>query len=163
MFVYIGNYKNYFGPYQLAEKLLFWKDKDSDEVDNLGKRLDKIKPLKKFLDWLNSGKRTEFVKLHKYDSWNADHTLALIILPLLKQLKETKHGAPHVDDEDVPEELRSTATGAREGLENDYDLDHNWFKRWDWVMDEIIWHSNKCSMKIVIANSSSGNEKLLLI
>ena len=112
---------------------------------------------------MNSGKRTEFVKLHKYDSWNADHTLALIILPLLKQLKETKHGAPHVDDEDVPEELRSTATGAREGLENDYDLDHNWFKRWDWVMDEIIWHSNKCSMKIVIANSSSGNEKLLLI
>jgi hypothetical protein len=66
-----------------------------------------------------------------------DHTLSPIILPMLKQLKEKKHGAPNVDDEDVPEGLglRSTEAGAKE---NEWDTDENWFKRWDWVMDEMI-------------------------
>jgi hypothetical protein len=64
-----------------------------------------------------------------------DHTLALIVLPMLKQLKATKHGSPLVDDEDVPENLRSTAAGPKE---NEWDTDSNHFKRWDWVMDEMI-------------------------
>jgi hypothetical protein len=64
-----------------------------------------------------------------------DHTLADIILPMLKQLKETKHGAPFVDDEDVPEELKSTSAPPKE---NEYDTDENHFKRWDWVLDEMI-------------------------
>jgi hypothetical protein len=64
-----------------------------------------------------------------------DHTLAYIILPMLKQLRETKHGAPNVDDEDVPEHLRSTAAAAKE---NDWDTDSNHFLRWDWVLDEMI-------------------------
>lgn len=77
------------------------------------------------------------VKLHKWDSWNADHTIAVIAHPLLIQLKETKHGAPLVDDEDVPEglNLRSTEAPAKE---NDWDTDENHFKRWDWVMNEMI-------------------------
>ena len=75
------------------------------------------------------------VKLHKWDSWNADHTIAVIAHPLLIQLKETKHGAPLVDDEDVPDELKSTSAPPKE---NDYDVDGNHFKRWDWVMDEMI-------------------------
>ena len=65
-----------------------------------------------------------------------DNTLAPIILPMLKQLKETKHGSPWTDDEDVPEELRSTSAPP---LENDYDTDDNHHKRWDWVLDEMIW------------------------
>lgn len=36
MKVYIGDFVNYIGPYQLAQKLLFWKDKNSSQVDNLG-------------------------------------------------------------------------------------------------------------------------------
>jgi hypothetical protein len=64
-----------------------------------------------------------------------DHTLADIILPMLKQLNENKHGAPHVDDEDVPEELKSTSAPPKE---NEYDTDENHFKRWDWVMGEMI-------------------------
>jgi hypothetical protein len=55
---------------------------------------------------------------------------------MLKQLKETKHGSPWTDDEDVPEELRSTSAPP---LENDYDTDDNHHKRWDWVLDEMIW------------------------
>lgn len=80
------------------------------------------------------------IKLDKYDTWNADHTLALIILPMLKQLQATKHGAPHVDDEDVPEHLRSTSATP---TENEWDTDEFWHKRWEWVMDELIWTFEK--------------------
>jgi len=31
MKVYIGPYKDWFGPYQLAEKLMFWVPKEKDE------------------------------------------------------------------------------------------------------------------------------------
>ena len=77
------------------------------------------------------------IRIDKYDTWSMDHTLALIILPMLKQLHKTKHGAPCVDDEDVPEGLglRSTEAPAKE---NDYDIDDNHFKRWDWVLEEMI-------------------------
>jgi len=71
-----------------------------------------------------------------------DHTLAHIVLPMLIQLKATKHGAPWVDDEDVPEELRSTSAPPKE---NEYDKDDFHFKRWDWVLDEMIWaFEQKC-------------------
>lgn len=75
------------------------------------------------------------IVIDKFDSWNAEHTLALIAAPLLKQLKETKHGAPFVDDEDVPEHLRSTACPPKE---NEWDVDENHFKRFDYVLDEVI-------------------------
>ena len=54
------------------------------------------------------------VRIDKYDTWSMDHTLAPIILPMLKQLKETKHGSPWTNDEDVPEELRSTSAPPKE-------------------------------------------------
>lgn len=36
MKVYLSKYIDYIGPYQIAEKLLFWKDKNSSEVNDLG-------------------------------------------------------------------------------------------------------------------------------
>ena len=81
-------------------------------------------------------KRKIKIEIDPYDTWALDHTLSLIAVPLLKQLKETKHGAPPVDDEDVPEELRSTSAKPKE---NEWDIDSNHFARWDWVMDEMIW------------------------
>jgi len=56
-------------------------------------------------------------------------------LPMLKQLNTEKHGAPHVDDEDVPEELKSTSAPPKE---DEYDVDGNHFARWEWVMNEMI-------------------------
>jgi hypothetical protein len=76
------------------------------------------------------------ITIDPYDTWSMDHTLALIIVPMLKQLKATKHGAPLVDDEYVPEHLRSTAAAPKE---NEWDTDTNHFKRWDYVLDEMIW------------------------
>jgi hypothetical protein len=75
------------------------------------------------------------VRIDKFDTWNMDDTLAHIVLPMLKQIKATKHGASYVDDEDVPAELKSTAA---EPKKNDWDTDSNHFKRWDYVLDEMI-------------------------
>ena len=86
------------------------------------------------LDKRNSQKIS--VKIHNYDTWSMDHTLAPIILPMLVQLKETKHGSPWTDDEDVPEELRSTSAPPKE---NEYDTDKYHHDRWDWIMGEMIW------------------------
>ena len=83
----------------------------------------------------NGKERKISVKLDRWDSWNADHTIAVIAAPLLIQLKENKQGAPLVDDEDVPEELKSTSAAPKE---NEWDTDSNHFKRWDWVIDEMI-------------------------
>jgi hypothetical protein len=76
------------------------------------------------------------ITIDAYDTWSMDHTLSLIIVPMLKQLKATKHGAPHVDDEYVPEHLRSTSAPSKE---NEWDIDNNHFSRWDYVLDEMIW------------------------
>ncbi len=99
-----------------------------------------ITALYKFLQWVESKKKRK-VKVHidQWDTWSMDHTLAYIVLPMLEQLKTTKHGAPFVDDKDVPKELRSTS--APPLSENDKDcgaVDDLHFKRWDWVLDEMI-------------------------
>jgi hypothetical protein len=80
--------------------------------------------------------RQEDVFIDEWDSWNADHTIALIAAPLLQQLKKTKHGSGMVDDEDVPEELRSTSAPPKK---HEWDTDDNVHLRWEWVLDEMIW------------------------
>ena len=79
------------------------------------------------------------IRIDPYDTWSMDHTLGLIIVPMLKQLKETKHGSPFVADVDVPEELRSTSAPIQESEWDAGMTDENHHKRWDWVMDEMIW------------------------
>jgi hypothetical protein len=105
--------------------------------------------LEKLEDWLQGAynvtinkildKRTDQkinVRIDNYDVWSMDHTLSHIITPMLQRLKEQKHGSPWVDDEDVPEELRSTAAPPKE---HEWDTDANHEKRWDWVLDEMLW------------------------
>lgn len=151
MKVVIGPYKNWIGPYQIADKIFFWQDKYNDEckwadrAHKFGTWLSENKDgsdsnLLKFCQWIDSKRRRQvYVRIDKYDTWSMDHTLALMIVPMLKQLKATKHGAPNVDDLDVPEPLRSTAPGARDRCEEDYDLDEHFFARWDYILDEMIW------------------------
>jgi len=84
------------------------------------------------------------VVIDEYDTWSMDHTLAYIILPMLKQLKETKHGAPNVDSTDVPEDLRINDPESKAFWSNG-ETDEKFFDRWDWVMDEMIWaFEQKC-------------------
>jgi len=76
------------------------------------------------------------VQIDKWDTWSMDATLAHIIVPMLKQLKATKQGGPYVADEDVPVELQKAASPpVKDELG---EVDDNHFKRWYWVMDEMI-------------------------
>ena len=138
MKVYISKYRNHWlSPYTILEKVFFWREIDYDEpkIEKLSNiLLPFCDALQKFLDFIHP--RIEYVKLDRWDTWSMDYTLAQIILPMLKQLNKTRHGAPFVDDEDVPEELRSTSAPPKE---NEWDTDDNHFKRFDWVMNEMIW------------------------
>jgi len=136
MKVYFGPYKNWVGPHQIAKTILFWMDRDDDRVYNFGELLDKIPGLTKFCLWVEKHRQRRIhVRIDKYDTWSMDHTLAYIILPMLKQLKDTKHGSPLVEDDDVPDEFKSTSAPPKK---DEWDVDDNHFKRWDWVLDEMI-------------------------
>jgi hypothetical protein len=131
MKIELGPYKNWFGPYQLAEKILFWKDKDDDIIMTLGDFIahGKWVPYTTVSDifkkdeqpetwlyklmqwWQKTDTRKEVIHIDPYDTWSMDNTLAKIVHPMLVQLKATKHGYPTgIDLEDVPENLRAVDT-----------------------------------------------------
>ena len=84
------------------------------------------------------------VRIDDHDTWSMDYTLAHIILPMLVQLKATKHSSPMVDMADVPKELRMSKKQLT-AYSKTGDTDDNFFKRWDWILDEMIWAFNqKC-------------------
>jgi hypothetical protein len=149
MKVNFGPFVNRWTTYQYHQKWLEWrygkegvcsiKEEDYDRWD---------RGLEKVLDgWqivLNATvnkikdrqKRKMDIRVDYYDVWGADHTLAKIIHPVLVKLQEVKHGSPYVDDEDVPEHLRSTAAPPKE---NEWDTDDNLHLRWEYVLAEMIW------------------------
>jgi hypothetical protein len=135
MKAHLGPYKYWIGPYQIAESLSFLPLHQRD-IDKFGDWLNKTW-VKDFCTWIDSKRTRKIkVKIDRWDSWGAYETIAIIALPLLKQLRLTKQGAPQVEDSDVPEHLRSTNAPPKE---NEWDTDALWFDRWDWVLDEIIW------------------------
>ncbi len=160
MKVYISKYRNHWiSPYTILEKVCFWeKDKDvfynlEDKPDHkYEKWVNRLEPiskgLQKFLDFVHP--RIEYIKIDPQDTWSMDTTLAPIILPMLKQLRERKHGSQIVDLEDVPEHMRTTETEEWECQQcfdfyHESDL-HGFNKygydlhdRWNWVMGEMIW------------------------
>ena len=96
-------------------------------------------------DWFGyTPKQKTSIRIDKFDTWSMDHTLAPIILPMLVQLKETKHGAPIVNMKDVPKELRATKKQL-DAYGKNGDVDPKHFDRWDWILDEMIWaFEQKC-------------------
>ena len=138
MKVYLSKYRyHWISPYTVLEKVFFWREINYDEpiIDKWSDRLTPIcQGIQKVLDFIHP--KINYVKIDRWDTWSMDYTLSFIIVPMLKQLKETKHGAPFVDDEDVPEELKSTSAPPKE---NEWDTDENHFKRWDWALNEMIW------------------------
>lgn len=150
MKIYLGPYKNYSdiftGLIKKAElkyydtKSPFWKKvADNDTLYNIALFLDNCINAIWYNRWYyNFFRKTgkEQIQIHDYDTWNMDTTLAKIILPCLKQLKQTQHGAPNVIDDHVPDELKRSAAPP---TENEWDTDDNYFKRWDYVLDEMIW------------------------
>lgn len=98
-------------------------------------------------------RRKRKIKVHidPYDTWNMDGTLSPIILPMLKQLKESKQGSPIVDLEDLPPELQLNYTPANETQQfdmfgNDETDDIAWGmheKRWNYILDSMIFSFEK--------------------
>jgi hypothetical protein len=159
MKIYFSNYRHHWiSPYTILDYMFFWTDWSKcsrnkslqsaiDEIEGKYKYIehpewverwsDRLEPISRGIQWVldRVHPKIEYIKIDRWDTWSMDHTLAHIVLPMLKQLKATKHGSPLVDDEDVPEHLRSTAAPAKE---NEWDTDNNHFLRWDWALDEMI-------------------------
>lgn len=134
------------------EKVIFWREIDYDEpfIKKCNKVLSPIcGAWQSFLDFIHP--KIDYVKIDRWDTWSMDHSLAHIILPMLKQLRDTKHGSAMVDDEDVPEKFRSVKTPKPKRKKNDirdtmqvhavdYDGDESMIHvKWDWVLGEMIW------------------------
>ena len=143
MKVNIGPYRNYWTTSSVENLWIklrypgknYW-DVDLEEGDFLDRTIEK------FLDMWQSVlngtinklpyERKINIHIDNYDVWNMDHTLALIIVPMLKKLKECKQGAPMVDAKDVPKHLRTTENPELNTADTTQE-------RWDWVLDEMIW------------------------
>jgi hypothetical protein len=103
-----------------------------------------------FLDWIYNNtinrifdlfkKQKIKIRIDDYDVWSMDDTLALIILPMLKKLKERAIGSAYVDNDDVPPELQYTPDP---GNPDNPDHDNLIEKRWAYVLDEMIWTFNR--------------------
>jgi len=155
MKVYISKYRDHWiSPYTMLDYAFWWTDWSRCSRDNSIRSLedekkcvehpawverwsDRLLPVSRAIAWVLDCVHPpiNYIKIDHYDTWSMDHTLSPIILPMLKQLKAAKHGSPFVDDEDVPDELKSTAAPPKE---NEWDTDENHFRRWDWVMSEMI-------------------------
>lgn len=150
MKVYTSKYRyHWISPYTMLEKVLFWKDWEniSYKTPWVKKWSDRLQPLsiaiQKVLDVIHP--RINYVKIDYWDTWSMDSTLSPIILPMLKQLKATKHGSGYIDMEDVPEHLRTTTTEDYDGQETfDFYKENvpeggDIHARYEWVLNEMIW------------------------
>lgn len=109
-------------------------------------------PLQKILDLLNKRERKVKIKIDNYDVWNLYETLALIIIPCLKELKDTKNGSPSIDPSDVPLFLRDTNFSD--------ELVHS---RWEYVIDEMI-YAFECKLEDdLIDNTKDSQAKVARI
>jgi len=135
MKVKIGPYNNQLNTYAIANCFRFIGLSQA-ACDQIGEWLE-FTFVNSWCNWIEQRRtRKIHIQIDPWDTWNMDHTLSLIILPMLQQLRETKHGAPNVEDPDVPDHLKSTAAPPKK---NEWDTDANHFLRWDWVLDEMIW------------------------
>jgi hypothetical protein len=144
MKVYIGPYKNWIGPYQfikIFKPLFSIFSKNEEKWESFEDWFSETK-FAKIFNFINKIKpdRKINIRIDDYDVWSLDNTLARIIHPCLIKLKENLHGGPSVDDEDVPDDLKRTS--ARPLTQKELDsgsVDENWFKRWEYVLDEMIY------------------------
>jgi hypothetical protein len=141
MKVSIGPYYKWWGVYQTVD--LLQKIGVSEKTcEDIGDWICENTPAEDFFNWIHElkGERKVKVRIDNYDTWSMDNTLAHIILPMLKQLKATKHGSPLVDDEDVPEHMRHTFIKGPD----DWETDDRWIHyKWEWVLNEMIWAFEK--------------------
>ena len=169
MKVYISKYRDHwYSPYTLFDYMFFWTDwskcsrwkltetledqrrKESRYVERpewTEKWAERLTPISKGIQWFldKVHPKVEYVKIDYWDTWNMDRTLALVTLPMLKQLRSNRMGSAYVDLDDVPEELRFTTTedfSSQKTFDFYHESEVESFsyveKRWDYVLDEMI-------------------------
>lgn len=81
------------------------------------------------------------INLHidPWDTWNMDHTLATIIYPMLLQLRASKNGVPGEIVADVGGENYVAQDSFDFYKETHNDAFDKATKRWDEVLDKMIW------------------------
>lgn len=137
MKIFIGKYINWWGPYQLFG-LLNKVGVSQDTTDEWAERSPDW--LTDLCQWIyNQRHRRVKIKIHNYDLWSMDSTLSMIILPMLKELKEVKCGSPG----DL-EEFSQTSNGSSQSCFDFYaEADELAWERghqhWSGILDEIIW------------------------
>ncbi len=129
MKIYQGPFINWIGPYQVASvitKIGF----SEESADKLGAWLCGG-VIEKSLNWLHRKRRRKMkIRIDPYDTWGMYESLAVIIAPMLRQLRETKLGYPLIDNKDVPVELRTKKKSF-----SDEDKDS---AKWDYILGEMI-------------------------
>jgi len=130
MRVYIGKYINWIGPFQIAG-LLQKVGVSEDRCYKIGSWLSETK-VDDLCQWIHKKRnRTVKVKIHVYDTWSMDSTLAPIIVPMLKQLKATKHGIPMSVVPEGPEWTDEYGNPNEAAMEVA-------IKSWDEILDKMI-------------------------
>lgn len=122
-------YPSFVGLYQICKALPINEKKSFVIAENIDRAFPFIN---NFFNWIYVKRiKKDKIEIEEFDTWNADITLAKVIVPILSKLEKIKHGAPIVDNEDVPENLRS-----EEPTDGKASVTH--FEKWDWVMNEMI-------------------------
>jgi len=140
MKVSIGPYKRWFGPYQLVD-ILKYLGVSEDTRDKIVEYIPAAPFL--FIEKL-FGKRKIEVRIDNYDTWSADHTLAVIIGPLLRSMKAKKQGIPGAFLSDEYNTLVSSEAFWAENGEGPLNtkatlLLDNASNKWEEALDHMIW------------------------
>lgn len=141
--------------YYLDEKNYEWYDKLI--MGFFDKFHDLVLPINRW--WCNRPRKIK-IQVDYYDVWSADHTLAMIITPTLEKLKKCKHGHPHVDNEDVPEEIRDLSDNEQR-MDGSVDINHE--ARWNYILDEMIWAFNQFAAGDDMEQFSHNVEQLEIV
>lgn len=122
MKIFIGPYLHWFGPYECARLLKY--------IGVSKERCDKI------AEWLPSGpfqwfhnlkNRNIKVKIHPYDLWSLDVSLAHVILPALRAFRLNISGYPGSLWKD-----------------DNKDNDDSSMNQWEAIIDKMIWSFENC-------------------
>jgi hypothetical protein len=145
MKIKIGPYLTWWGPYQIAEAICFWAKPEKDEygiespadwVHDFGEMLSNTWVLP-ICQWIYDKRQRKIqIAIDNYDTWGMDSTLALIIVPMLKQLRDTTHGYPSDFMTDRSDWDGDQIAFKDHGFEYP---EETGFEEWQATLDKMIW------------------------
>lgn len=134
MLVKIGPFRNHVGPWSVVDPLQNLLRLSDPVAERLA---DRISPLFDLLDRMRPRRRVK-IRIDSYDTWSMDGTLAMIIVPMLRQLKATKPGPPM----DYMVDIDAEHHGGRQKVFGFIDQDAEFeasIRKWDADLNEMIW------------------------